>query len=271
MGSHLIDEGLRFPFVSPEQCGARGVFTKNITGPEAEAGPEFRTISCPPQSASSMDIRSELSFENGLQPVVRSTHSFRGYAAGPFLGNLEALDKDRQQELVLGLVDLSDKPEHLREFSFANTGAGNFATGKALEINAVTEAPALLEKAGPQYLLKVGSLIGKQTQLYSETKRRLPVDLDYLHELHRTLRINLPAGYRVSGIESLKMNVVAGSAVAPDAQFRSDYKLEGSVLTVTITERYNKLHFPVAAYESYRKVVNAAADFNKAIVVLKKN
>jgi hypothetical protein len=273
LGSYLspLDEDLRFPFVSPEQCGARGIFTKNGVGTETEVRADIRTITCPPLSASGMDIRSEVSFEKDLLPVVRSTQSFQGYAAQPFLGDMEALDHAKQQELVLALGDLSDKPEDLREFSFANTGYGNFASGKALEISSVTQAPALLEKAGPQYLFKAGALIGKQMQLYSESKRKLPVDLDYLHELHRRLTINLPAGYKANGLEAIRKNVVSGPAGTPDAWFRSDYKLEGSVLTITISEHYGALHYPVSGYESYRKVVNAAADFNKVVIVLKKS
>jgi hypothetical protein len=265
-----LDEDLRFPFVDPAQCGARGIFTTSITAAETEVWPEFRTISCPPAAASSMDTKSELSFEAGLEPVVRSTQSFRGYAARPFLGNIAALPKADQQELVLQMGDLSDKPEDLREFSIDGGDVENFATAKAFEIHAVTRAPGLLEKAGPKYLVKVGALIGRQTQLYGDTKRRLPVDLDYLHELRRTLRIDLPPGYAVSGLEGLKKDVVSGSAAAPDAIFRSDYKLERNVLTINIIERYSQLHYPVAAYQSYRKVVNAAADFNKAVVVLRR-
>ncbi len=266
-----LDDDLRFPFIAPEQCGARGVFTRNGVGPEAEVRPDIRTLTCPPLTASGMDTRAEVSFEKDLLPVVRSTQHFRGYAAQPLLGDLESLDKVKQQELVLELGDLSDKPADLREYSFVNTGYGNYATGKALEVNAVTQAPTLLEKAGPQYLFRVGALIGKQMQLYSESKRRLPVDLDYLHELHRELKINLPEGYRVSALEGLRKNVSSGPAAAPDAWFRSDYKLDGNVLTITIAEHYGQLHYPVSGYESYRKVVNAAADFNKLVIVLRKS
>jgi hypothetical protein len=52
--------------------------------------------------------------------------------------------------------------------------------------------------------------------------------------------------------------------------FVSNYTLEGQTLTVTINEYYKQLYAPLERYEDYRKVVNAAADFNKVTLVLEK-
>jgi hypothetical protein len=50
--------------------------------------------------------------------------------------------------------------------------------------------------------------------------------------------------------------------------FKSDYTLEDNLVTVIIDEYYKKNTFPPSEYENYRKVINAAADFNKLILFI---
>jgi hypothetical protein len=46
--------------------------------------------------------------------------------------------------------------------------------------------------------------------------------------------------------------------------------MDKNVMVVTIREYYKEIVAPVARYEDFRKVINAAADFNKVILVLEK-
>jgi hypothetical protein len=52
--------------------------------------------------------------------------------------------------------------------------------------------------------------------------------------------------------------------------FISTYKMEGDKLVVVVDEYYNVTKLPMSAYEPFRKVINAAADFNKIKLVLEK-
>ncbi|HRG10897.1 MAG TPA: hypothetical protein PLJ08_20150, partial [Cyclobacteriaceae bacterium] len=52
--------------------------------------------------------------------------------------------------------------------------------------------------------------------------------------------------------------------------FVSDYTQQGSMITVKISEYYKQLYAPLDRYEDFRKVINAAADFNKITLVLMK-
>jgi hypothetical protein len=54
-----------------------------------------------------------------------------------------------------------------------------------------------------------------------------------------------------------------GSAI-----FRSSYTLEGKTLKVVLDEYYKRLDYSLEEFEEYRKVINAAADFNKVVVYL---
>jgi hypothetical protein len=53
--------------------------------------------------------------------------------------------------------------------------------------------------------------------------------------------------------------------------FVSDYTENGNEVKVKIDEYYKELYAPLHRYEDFRKVINAAADFNKVTLVLIKN
>jgi hypothetical protein len=50
--------------------------------------------------------------------------------------------------------------------------------------------------------------------------------------------------------------------------FVSEYALRGSKLSVSVHEYYAKTSYPLQQFEDFRKVINAAADFNKLTLVL---
>jgi hypothetical protein len=45
--------------------------------------------------------------------------------------------------------------------------------------------------------------------------------------------------------------------------FESSYKQEGNIIKVRVMEQYRKVQYPIAQYEDFKKIINAAADFNK--------
>jgi len=63
--------------------------------------------------------------------------------------------------------------------------------------------------------------------------------------------------------------------ITPDTQnnsagFVSSYELKGNQLVVTVFEYYNETSYPVSQYFIYENVMNAAADFNKVVLVMDK-
>jgi hypothetical protein len=66
------------------------------------------------------------------------------------------------------------------------------------------------------------------------------------------------------------MNFVAMNNGKESCKFTSTYKLEGNLLTVNCFEIYHENFTPMSAYPEYVKVINAAADFNKIVIVFEK-
>jgi hypothetical protein len=52
--------------------------------------------------------------------------------------------------------------------------------------------------------------------------------------------------------------------------FVCNYEKNGNVLKITIREDYVNYFYPIQQYTAFKKVINAAADFNKVVLVLDK-
>ncbi|MES2629128.1 MAG: hypothetical protein V4616_09195 [Bacteroidota bacterium] len=155
------------------------------------------------------------------------------------------------------------------EINVQNPGIENL-TIKPLIVEFSFSSPAFIEKAGQKVLFKVGELIGPQAEMYQEKERQFPVENEFNRIYQRELVITIPENYTCRNPEILAMNVTPFAAKKNEAGFISAYKQEGNQLKVTISEYYNQLMLPKEDYEDYRKVINAAADFNKLVLVLEK-
>ncbi len=110
--------------------------------------------------------------------------------------------------------------------------------------------------------------------MYQEKERKLAVENGHNRIYKRTLIFEVPKGYQVKNLEDLKLNVVfdkdENGKKEKNCGFISNYKQEGNTITVDIFEYYYEIYLPLENFEDYRKVINAAADFNKIVLVLEK-
>ncbi len=266
-------QGLRYPLIPYSICGTRGVFTrtKKTSDGYSTAGLDIRDIPLPPASASSVTIDAYLELEGrDLTPLVGTTYLMKGYSASSLRQTLLSIPKEKEREVILAITGLSDKPDDLVDYSVKNLALDNITADKPLTVRASIHSPKLIEKAGPKYLVNAGALIGRQMELYEEKKRRLPVELDYPNEQPRTLHIRVPAGYKVVNPQAFRMDASCKAGGKEACGFHSDYRQEGADIIVTAREFYNQVSYPLTQYEAYRKVVNTAADFSKAVLVLQK-
>lgn len=133
------------------------------------------------------------------------------------------------------------------------------------------EGSELFTKAGENYLIKIGAVIGKQMQMYSEEERQFPIEIPYPHFYTRTITLIIPEGYSIKNPEVLKMNYVLEKNGKVVADFISNFEINGAKLVIRNTENYEFSILPISDYPSYKKVINAAADFQKLNLVLEKN
>lgn len=263
----------RYPVVPPSLLTNKVILSKTTTiGDVTSAVADIREVAPLPIKESEDNITANVSFTgDDLDPQLEVTHSFSGYTA---LGIREAvllLPKDKQKETIQNIVNLSDKPEDVLTYKTANSAFHNYYDNKPLKLMATLKAPQLMEKAGPKYLFKLGDVIGRQQEMYQDTKRELPISIAYPHSENRSITVNIPAGYKVLNPDAIRIHQddknANGSATMG---FDSDYKIDGDKLYVNIKEYYSGLSYPVSYYETFRKVINASADFNKVVLVMVK-
>jgi len=263
---------IRYPLVPNQLLTNKGVFLKlTKLGDVTNAIADIRTINPLPATASHINIDAAISFNPDMDAMADATYSFDGYPAIAIREEAVLLPKEQLKDLIGNIVNIADKPENIIKYSMANEAFDNYYDNKPFQVIATVKAPQLVEKAGNKYILKIGDVIGRQTELYQDLERKQPLDLDYPHYLNRTITVTIPDGYKILNPETINIHAEFKDADGKvTSGFSSDYKLEGNKLTVNIVEFYSQLHMQVSDYEAFRKVINASADFNKVNLLLAK-
>jgi len=268
---------MRYPITPDEVLGIKGVFCV-IPPKHDNYGPmaKVRTIKSLDADASQDNIAAGVTFTKDMNADIDISYSYTGYAATGLRQALMLEPKNKEKEIVRKVVSVSDKPEDIKKYTISNAAINSSYTNAPLEITASVNTSELTQKAGKNYLFKLGELAGPHSSLYYEKKRVLPIDRDYPETMTRTFTINIPKGYKVMNPEAIKMQAdYVDFGLKPVISFNSDYKLtvdkkNGDKLVVTVKEYCPKTHFATSEYEKYRKVVNTAADFNKVTLLLTK-
>ncbi len=194
---------------------------------------------------------------------------YTGYYAQNFQPLFDYIEKNKVQEFEESIVKNLHQDITIKSTKIDNKGGDNLGV-KPLIVNSKLSSHHFIEKAGDKILVKFGDLIGPQSEMYQEKKRVLPIENDYNREYHRVITFIIPDGYQIKNLDQLNFSVQPFKDKKDAASFVSTYTLVGNKLTVTCDEFYRQIHFSLAEAENYRSVVNAAANFNKIVLVLEK-
>ncbi|MCW3785059.1 DUF3857 domain-containing protein [Plebeiibacterium sediminum] len=177
----------------------------------------------------------------------------------------------------IGLMDAEQKQNTLKQIT--STKAPN-PIYNALEIRETSDkepiknsefiiysdlsTDAFLENAGNKILFNIGESIGPQTEMYFEENRTSNAENDWNRMYIREITFHVPEGYKIINPEVTKMSIVQDSIYG----FVSDYVYNGDIYSVRIKEYYKNIMVKPEEFEGFKNVINAAADFNKAVLVL---
>lgn len=192
------------------------------------------------------------------------------YATSMHYINLQ--NEKQKKDMLEGMVTSFIKDAEIKKLELENKDFNISTVDTAYRLTASIESDKLLSRAGNKLLLKIGESIGPQDEMYQDEERKNDVENTYNRVFRRTIRFTVPEGYIIKNPGDLNMKVVCEDEFNESKVygFVSSYTLEGNQLTVKIDEYYNKIGFPRERFEDFRKVVNAAADFNKIVLVLEK-
>jgi hypothetical protein len=263
---------IRYPYVDLYWAGTRGLYIKGTTiGDVKTAIAKFEDVSIEPfdENAHNMEVHASLD-ATGDSLIIHSKQILKGYGAMSYRPLWAYLPKDKQEEAVKGIIQSVAKSENIQDIKCENTKLTDCWDNKPLIIGGTIHTAELLEKAGNKILFKLGELIGTQEQMYQEKERQLPAEVSYAHVLERKISFDIPAGYNIKNPESIVIDVQHKKDNVVNMGFVSSYKIVNNVLEVYILETYRDLKYPLSDFETFKNVINAAADFNKIVLVLEK-
>jgi hypothetical protein len=247
-----------------------GMFLEEMSiGKIKSATYSVKKIPAPDVSKNGEIIDAACRFNKNMDSVnVKFTRSFMGQLAYPYRFIFNYIQKDDKKKALdelmkFAMPDARVVTEDVQNIDFLDSEKPLVTTGEVV-------GSALIEKTGKDVIFKIGDLLGPQSELYQEKERQSQIDMFYAHSYKRTIRLEIPAGYKLSGLDAIKMNIHFDYAGKDACGFASDYTLDGNALNVTVREYYNVIQLPKTEFENFRKVINAAADFNKISVVLEK-
>ena len=247
-----------------------GLFIKEVSIGEFKSGVgEIKYIDpiTAQKTQDRMIIDIDFDKDNIARNKIRLDRSLSGYYAmyiHPYLHLVKEKDKD---DLMEGLAKSMNENVEVTHKEIINGDPALFGI-EPLQFVIDLESEAFTEKAGNKYLFKVGELIGQQMQMYQEKERVLPLENEFKRSYYRTLKINIPEGYKIANLQDLNMDNSYKMDNVELMSFKSAYELNGNKLTITADEHYRLNFITTDIYEEYRKVINSAADFNKITLVL---
>lgn len=201
---------------------------------------------------------------------VKTRRVFIGTVAQGFQAYWDQIPQERKIESINSIFNMGSDNNQLVEYKI--TGASPRDIGKRPLIwNISQRAPSLVELADEDLIVKIGEVIGEQSQLYRDTERKLPVATSNVMHYYREISFIIPDGYKLANLDELNMKTEMMHNSKISCAFTSTYKIENDILKVFIDEYYTEQDYPVDRFEDFRAVINAAADFNKKTIVLTKD
>lgn len=216
--------------------------------------------------------RSDISIDANMSPDLDSVkvdckQTYTGYYAQAIQPVFNYIAPGKLEEFKESLVKQIIENISIIKITIENAGVENLMA-EPLVIKSTFSSSQLFDKAGNKLLIRIGELIGPQTELYQESDRVLPVENSFNRVYNREIVFTVPDGYILKNTEKLNMSVKPFENKGDGAGFISSFLIDGNKLTIKIHEYYQQVLFPKEDYLAFRDVVNASADFNKVVILL---
>ena len=88
--------------------------------------------------------------------------------------------------------------------------------------------------------------------------------------MYRKIRFEYQQDYTAKNLIDFKIDIQQTSEAVVTNGFVSSFKLTGNTREVEVMENYRTIKYPNSEFEIFKKVINAAADLNKVVLVLEK-
>lgn len=247
-------------FICPEQI-------QDFTYPVSRTG----QIPEPGYEANFDNLLLNVKFSDDLESnLVEVKRSFKGYSAQYYKASMMVLDNERKNEMLEDIVKYLSLDAEIDEVTVTESDLSYQKWSEPFTIESAFMSKGYLQNAGNTLLFKVGELIGPQSEMYQETTRQTEVVNAYNRGYYREIQVEIPDGYTIENPDDIELTEEVRKGEKAIYLFDAKYTLTGQTLKISIDEWYDQVYYPKSEFEEFRKVVNAAADWNKVTLVLKR-
>jgi len=217
--------------------------------------------------------QSDINIEEDMETVlVKKKSTYTGYTSFYYRNVMKYIPEDKLKEFVKD-VNFDEVDVDVKNFTFDNKEYKyNYEDSKPFTFNTESQVKETwLENAGKNYVITLGKVLGKQTNLYQETERTSDIELSFPKKYQHQINFTVPNGYAASKLDNMIFNKeIKDSENNVIGKFISSAKMDGNTLKISVEEFYDFTHLDKEKYNEYRDVTNAAYDFYKSSIVLTK-
>lgn len=201
---------------------------------------------------------------------ITATRGLRGLSGGYISMIYKNIDEEKKQELLKSVMESKATNPDYRTLTVLDKSDIDFISNAGFIIYSDFTTASLLETAGDKLLLNFGEIIGPQVELYDQENKERSAESDFNRWYYRRLVFRVPEGYRIVNPEAAEMNITGTAGGEKAFGFVSAWTYEGDTYTVDIDEYYSRVFVEPSEFSGFRNVVNAAANFNKVVLILEK-
>lgn len=180
---------------------------------------------------------------------------------------IEKLQENQKKDFIAIAKNEYSIPE-ISDYTYSIKALGRYAFEDPFTFTETfTAKDALIKKAGPNYIVEVGKLIGGQIDILDEERKRVEnIHMNYPRSYNYAITLNIPDGYSVSGLAKLNKNVANKTGA-----FISTATLEGNQLLITSSKQYKNNYEDNADWPLMMAFLDEAFQFTNEKILLKKN
>jgi len=262
----------RIGCVTGELTATYGLFASLVKIGDFESGTgKIKYIEPAPYKANYDNMFIEISTDPESGEVrLHSTRGMKGLSGG-YIGRIyKNLDEQRKPELLKSVMESKASNPDYSVLKVLQSSEVDFLKDAEFLIYSDFTTASLIETAGDKLLMNFGEIIGPQVELYNEENRERSAESDFNRWYYRRLVFRVPDGYKILNPEAADLSVSGKSEGEVVFSFVSTHAYSGDMYTVDIDEYYKKIFIEPGEFNGFRDVVNAAANFNKVVLILEK-
>ena len=202
---------------------------------------------------------------------IKENRSFSGYWA-IMNRNYVSLSENEETDFLIDYFTINGlNNKKVTNYNIKNFDTSNNSYNNPLRINSTITTTELVEEVDGLVYLKVGKVIGLQSNLFDDNKRINEIEINFPNSYEYQIEVEIPKGYRVSDYSELnKAKEFLSVDGSISAKFNSKATPSNNKINIVINEFYKNLRYDKVRYQEFRDVINAAAEFYESSFTLEK-